>query len=133
VRSYSLSRSIVESLNSVAGNGTAQMLDHPEKTARLLAALKAALPFHVELVPSLISYLRSQHVAIANQRQHIVSDLSYAGDEGGIMCHIPAPDKKQALVVSLTQVRVPRSMPFAAGVADYHNRRVKKLKKQRRK
>jgi hypothetical protein len=39
------------------------MLDNPEKTARLLAALKAAVPFKVELVPSLVTYLRAQHVA----------------------------------------------------------------------
>jgi hypothetical protein len=91
------------------------------------------VPFQVELVPALISYQQSKHVAIASQRQHIVSDLSYAGDEGGIVCHIPAPDKEQGHVVSLTQVRVPLSMPLAAAVADYHNRRVKKLKKQPRK
>jgi hypothetical protein len=109
----------------------ALMLDNPEKTARLLAALKAAVPFKVELVPSLVIYLRAQHVAIADQTQHIVSNLSYAGDEGGIVCHIAPPDKEEALVVSLTQVRVPRSMPLAAAVADYHNHRVKKLKKQR--
>jgi hypothetical protein len=36
----------------------ALMLDNPEKTARLLAALKAAVPFKVELVPSLV---RSTH------------------------------------------------------------------------
>jgi hypothetical protein len=106
------------------------MLDNPEKTARLLAALKAALPFKVELVPSLVNYLRDQHVAIADQTQHIVSDLSYAGDEGGIVCHIVRSEVQGALVVSLTQVRVPRSMPLAAAVADYHNHRVKKLKKQ---
>src|SRR6266542_990122 len=109
----------------------ALMLDNPEKTARLLAALKAAVPFKVELVPSLVTYLRTQHVAIADQSQHIVSNLSYAGDEGGIVCHIAPPDKEEALVVSLTQVRVPRSMPLAAAVTDYHNHRVKKLKKQR--
>ena len=109
------------------------MLDNPEKTARLLAALKAAVPFKVELVPSLVTYLRAQHVAIADQTQHIVSNLSYAGDEGGIVCHIAPPDKEEALVVSLTQVRVPRSMPLAAAVADYHNHRVKKLKKCRSK
>ncbi len=56
----------------------ALMLDNPEKTARLLAALKAAVPFKVELVPSLVTYLRAQHVAIADQTQHIVSNLSYA-------------------------------------------------------
>jgi hypothetical protein len=106
------------------------MLDNPEKTARLLAALKAALPFTVELVPSLLNYLRARHIDIATQ--HIVSDLSYAGDEGGIVCHIVPPDKQEALVVSLTQVRVPGSMSLAAAVADYHNHRVKKLKKQGR-
>lgn len=91
-----------------------------------------ALPFKVELMPSLVNYLREQHVAIADQNQHIVSDLSYAGDEGGVVCHIVRPEKQGALVVSLTQVRVPRTMPLAAAVADYHNRRVKKLKKQGR-
>src|SRR6266446_6680576 len=74
----------------------ALMLDNPEKTARLLAALKAAVPFKVELVPSLVTYLRAQHVAIADQTQHIVSNLSYAGDEGGIVCHIAPPDKEEA-------------------------------------
>jgi hypothetical protein len=108
------------------------MLDHPEKTARLLAELKAAVPFEVELVPSLVYYLRAQHVAVADQTRHVVSDLSYAGDEGEIVCHIVPAGNQEALVVSLTQVRVPRLMPLAAAVADYHNHRVKKLKKQRR-
>jgi hypothetical protein len=106
------------------------MLDNPEKAARLLAALKAAVPFKVELMPSLVTYLRTQHVTLADQTQHIVSNLSYAGDEGGIVCHIAPPDKEEALVVSLTQIRVPRSMPLAAAVPDYHNHRVKKLRKQ---
>ena len=109
------------------------MIDHPEKTARLLAALKAAVPFEVELVPSLVSYLRAQRIAAADQLRHVVSDLSYAGDEGGIVCHLSRSEESgQAVVVSLTQVRVPRSMPLAAAVADYHNHRVKKLKKQGR-
>ena len=107
------------------------MIDDPEKTTQLLAALKAAVPFTVELVPSLVTYLRAQNIAFADQTKHTVSNLSYAGDDGGIVCHIAPPDKEEALVVSLTQVRVPRSMPLAAAVAHYHNHRVKKLKKQR--
>jgi len=109
----------------------APMIDNPKKAAQLLAALKAAVPFKVELVPALVTYLRTQQIAFGDQVQHTVSDLSYAGDEGGIMCHITSPHVKEALVVSLTQVRVPRSMSLAAGVADYHNHRVKKLKRQR--
>jgi hypothetical protein len=109
------------------------MLDHPEKTPRLLAALKAAAPFEVELTERLVVCLRAQADAMADQTRHIVSDLSYAGDEGGIVCHmLPSEEGGGVLVVSLTHVRVPRSLPFAAAVADYQKHRVKKLKKQGR-
>jgi hypothetical protein len=91
------------------------MLDNPEKTTRLLAALKAAAPFDVELAPSLIEYLQAQNVADADRMHRVVWDLSYAGDEGGIICHLSRSEETgSALVVSLTHVRVPRSMqrPF---------------------
>jgi hypothetical protein len=106
------------------------MIDNRQKTARLLASLKQAVPFTVTLVPSLANYLRAQHVAIAQHPQHVVSGLSYAGDEGGIVCHIGDSQEREGLVVSLTQVRVLPSMPLAAAVADYHNHRVKKLTKR---
>jgi len=43
------------------------MIDNLAKTARLLAALKTAVPFKVELVPSLVTYLRTQLIAFADQ------------------------------------------------------------------
>ena len=104
------------------------MIDHPAKTERLLAALRDALPFEVELTPRLSEYLRAQRITLGAKKRHVVSALFYAGDEGGIVCHIGPPGT--ALVVSLTQVRVLPSLPLAAAVADYHNRRVKKLRKQ---
>jgi hypothetical protein len=107
------------------------MLDHPAKTPRLLAALKAAAPFEVELAPSLIDHLQAENVANADRMHQVVWDLSYAGDEGGIMCHMSrSSETGRALVVSLTYVRMPRSMPLARAVADYQKHRVKKLKKQ---
>ena len=35
------------------------MLDNPEKTARLVAALKAAVPFEVELTPEVVKQLQA--------------------------------------------------------------------------
>lgn len=106
------------------------MLDNPEKTAQLVAALKAAVPFEVELAPTLIEHLQDENLTNSDL-MHLVWDLSYAGDEGGIMCHMARPEETgKALVVSLTYVRVPRSMPLARAVADYQKHRVKKLKKQ---
>jgi hypothetical protein len=108
------------------------MLDHPTKTAQLIAAMKAAVPFKVALMPEVVLHLRGKQVAAAVAAEQTVADLSYAGDEGGIVCHLAPSDGGAALFVSLTHVRVPRSLPFAAAVLQYQKHRVKKLKKQGR-
>lgn len=105
------------------------MLDQPEKTARLLAELKAAVPFTVALTPEVVARLRAENVA-ALQVERTVSDLSYAGDEGGIVCHLAPTDGGGALFISLTHIRVPRSMPHSSAILTYQKHRVKKLKKQ---
>src|SRR6266508_3063156 len=104
------------------------MLDHPRKTPQLLSALKAAVPFEVELARPIAEHLQSENVAAAQRLRHIVTDVHYAGDEGGIMCVIAPPDRQEALAISLTYVRVPHSMPLAAAVLAYQKHRVKKLK-----
>jgi hypothetical protein len=106
------------------------MLDDPQKTARLLAELKAAVPFNVALTPWVVQHLQAEHGDLINAAEHVVSNLSYAGDEGGILCHIAPSAARNVLVISLTHVSVPRSLPFAAAVLQYQKHRVKKLKKQ---
>lgn len=108
------------------------MLDKPEKTYQLLAALRAAPPFEVELTPSVIAHLRAQQVAVVAKPHQIVTEISYAGDESGIVCHMAPEEGRDALIVLLTHVRANRSLPFAAAVFDYQKHRVKKLKKQNR-
>ena len=103
------------------------MLDNPEKTAHLIIAMAAALPFEVELTLSTIAYLRTQHIG---DNVQIVTKVSYAGDEGGILCHLQPEDAENVIIVSLTHVRMHRSLPLAAAVFDYQKHRVKKLKKQ---
>ena len=106
------------------------MIDHPEKTARLLAELRAAVPFKVVLTPQLAAHLRDENVATAPGNEHTVSGLSYAGDEGGIVCHLAPSKAGAAIVVSLTHLLVPWSMPLSSAVLHYQKHRVKKLKKQ---
>ena len=109
------------------------MLDKPEKTRELVEVLKAALPFEVELTPHAIAHLRSQEIANALEPRQTVSQVSYAGDEGGIVCHLLSKETDNVIILSLTHVRVHRSLPFAADVFDYQKHRFKKLKKQQSK
>lgn len=106
------------------------MLDRPEKTRELMDILDAAVPFDVALVPDLIEHLARQQNPIAIKSIETVSKVSYLGDAGGIMCHIQPEDAENAVVVSLTHLRVRRTLPFAAVVLEYQKHRVKKLKKQ---
>jgi hypothetical protein len=106
------------------------MLDKPGKTRELMDILDAAVPFEVALVPGLIEHLARQQNPVAIKSIEAVSKVSYLGDAGGIMCHIQPEDAKSAVVVSLTHLRVCRTLPFAAAVLDYQKHRLKKLKKQ---
>jgi hypothetical protein len=106
------------------------MLDRPEKTRQLVAKLKGALPFEVELTPYVLALIRSQGLGGSVEPLQIVSEVSYAGDEGGIVCHLLPRETDNVIVLSLTHVRVHRKNSFAAAVFDYQEHRVKKLKKQ---
>jgi hypothetical protein len=108
----------------------ASMLDRPEKTRQLMATLEAAVPFEVVLMPELIEYLARQQKPVAVKQTEMVSKVFYLGDMGGISCGIQPVESDNAIVVSLTHVRVPRKLPFAAAVLDYQKHRVKKLKQQ---
>jgi len=57
---------------------------------QLRAALKAATPLEVELAQRAIKYLRAQSGSQFDHTRRMVSDVSYADDEGGIMCHMPS-------------------------------------------
>ena len=106
------------------------MLDKPEKTLALIATLKAAAPFEVEMTQQLQVKLRAENIAADIGPRQMVRDISYAGEEGGILCRIEPDNLGKALVVSLTHLTVRRNLPFAAAVLDYQKHRLKKLKKQ---
>ena len=106
------------------------MLDSPKKTQELLAMLKAAVPFEVEMAPSVLKQLHDDGATVAPKTRYVVSDVSYAGDEGGIVCHIVPLEGREAIVVSLTYVRLPRLTPLATAILAYQKHRMKKLKKQ---
>ena len=85
------------------------MLDKPEKTRELMNILDAAVPFEVALMPDVIEHLARQQKPVAIKPIETVSEISYLGDMGGIICHIQPEDAESAIVVSLTHVRVLRN------------------------
>ena len=106
------------------------MIDDPEKTMALLSALKAAVPFDADITHELAEMLAVKHGSVSVILCHAVTDVLYAGDEGGIMCRIAATDGASNFVVSLTHLRLPQLLPFAPAALAYQRHRVKKIRKQ---
>ena len=67
----------------------------------------AALPFEVNLAPSLLARLGE------TEPRRLVRDVSYAGDAGGVLLHTEAEGAHRRVLVSLTHVRIRGTLPFA--------------------
>jgi hypothetical protein len=64
-------------------------IDHPEQVERLMERLGAALPIPARLTPEVQMTLRQQR-GVTMPTDCSVTWISYAGDEGGIVCRLEA-------------------------------------------
>ena len=111
--------------NAIAIGG---MIDNPAQVQRLLAQLRSALPVPTRATPELAAMLKTQNVANAASTAAITT-VSYAGNEGGIMCRLEIPTTENAVHVSITHLRFDPRLPIAREITAYQKHRVKHLKR----
>jgi len=106
------------------------VIDDIEATGRLQAQIEAALPLPARPTPELLDMLRQQSPDMKLAPTCRIVAISYAGDEGGIVCKLDfgADGTGQAAHVSLTHLRFDPRLPMARAIAAYQRRRVKRLR-----
>ena len=64
-------------------------------------------------------------------RQWRVTRVDYAGDEGGLVCHVESDpaDDSNALFVSITHLVFDRRTPCAREIVAYQKHRIKRLRR----
>ena len=102
-------------------------IDDPEKVEALLAKIEAHLPIPAEVRRSTANYLRTQGSFIPLHRQVQISSVFYSGDEGGMMCGISPKWSKEAVVISLTHLKIPYGHPLEKEIRAYQKARLKKI------
>lgn len=108
------------------------MIDHPEITQRLIAKLNEALPLPARLTPELQDLLRRQTSSPMIPARATVTWISYAGDEGGIVCKLDlGPGVDDAAFTSITHLHFDPRSPLAREIAAYQKHRVKRIQRQR--
>ncbi len=104
------------------------MIDDPTTVARLMDQMLAALPIPAYPTKELVHTLRQHGAKLSAERVLFIQRVFYHGDEGGITCEVtPTHAAKEAVVVSLTHLRLPPDQPLARDVRAYQRERVKRI------
>ncbi len=106
------------------------MIDNPDKTETLIARLEAVIPVRARPTPEALKTLRQQSPEARFPRHCDITEIYYAGDEGGILCTLDfgLNDSEERHIVSITHLRFDGKSARSRAVVAYQRHRVKKLK-----
>ena len=107
------------------------MIDNQDEVERLLRELTKAMPLSALATPALMAKLREQSSTANITLDCKVTKVIYAGDEGGVICHLAfdEEDKEEVFLVSVTHLAFDRRLPVARKIAAYQKHRIKHLRR----
>ena len=109
------------------------MIDDVEKSVALVEKMRAALPMRAVANVALRRTLQKESKRVF-PRQCRVTEVSYLGDEGGIVgtLEFDFSDTKGVHIVSITHLKFDWRNPFVLEIRAYCKHRIKRLKKLHR-
>lgn len=109
------------------------MIEDAEKSIALVERIRDALPLRAFTTLELRRTLK-QNSKREFPRECGVTEVSYLGDEGGILCGLDfgLNDTENAHFVSITHLGFKRGHPLAREIEAYCKHRIKRLKKLHR-
>jgi hypothetical protein len=108
------------------------MIDDPDQVGRLLDRMRAALPLPARMTSRLLATLRDQAPETPLAAACRITRVDYAGDEGGIVCHLErdgGDEKGKLIVTSITHLEFDPRLPCAREIAAYQKHRTKRLRR----
>lgn len=106
------------------------MIDRADQVERLLAQMRAALPMPARMTQYLLTALQQQSPTTPISPACHITEVHYAGDEGGIVCHLAregADESGRLVVISITHLVLDPRMPLAREINAYQKHRTKRL------
>jgi hypothetical protein len=104
------------------------MIDDYAQAMELVRKMEAHLPIPARPTGAFIRAMREQGIKIARDQELQIKHVLYLGDEAGISCDVTlSRDAKEAIIVSLTHLRVRRQHPLAQEIRAYQRERTRRL------
>lgn len=104
-------------------------MDSKRENKTLLEEMKEYLPIPARPTKKLSRHLRKKGIHIDMNQDLRIIDVFDSGDMGGIVCAIEG-DKRQALVISVTHLKIKPDHPLSDKILAYQKERVKSLQGQ---
>jgi hypothetical protein len=107
------------------------MIDDLRTIESLMERIRAALPMRAHVGRDVLRTLRRETPEASLSHQCDVTEVRYAGDEGGILCTLDFDDhaSKAVYIVSITHVTFERRNPLWRDIEGYKKRRIKRLRR----
>lgn len=105
----------------------AASIDDPRQVQELLEKMEYHLPISAEIKRPVARRLSRQGINIPPHRQVIIDKIFYHGVDGGIACSIQSPGGKEAIVISLTHLKVRYGHPIIKEIRAYQRERIRKI------
>lgn len=104
------------------------MIDDYDQAIELVSKMKVHLPIPARPTATMIRALREQGRKITRNQKLLIQSVLYAGDEGGLMCGMAlSEDATEALVVSITHLRIDPRHPLGGEIRVYQQERTRRL------
>ena len=104
------------------------MIDNYAQATALVQRMTASVPIPARPARQLVDLLASKGVSMGADPKLEIKEVFYGGDEGGIMCDVtPGAMSKEAVVCSLTHLRVHPKHPLASEIRAYQETRTRRL------
>jgi hypothetical protein len=110
---------------------SSSVIDNPDQTQRLLTTLQVALPVPACVTPEVAAALQAQNPTSRMPLNCLIIWVSYAGDEGGIVCQLDfACQIEKMAYASITHLRFDPRLPLTREITAYQKHRVKRLRRR---
>ncbi len=108
------------------------MIDNPPQVERLMQRLSDMVPLAARATPRLTATLRGRPDTESITPPCTVTRVYYAGDEGGIVCHLSFKETtgSSVVVASITHLEFDRRLQLAREISAYQKHRTKRLQRE---
>ena len=104
------------------------MIDDYAKAMELTRKMESQLPIPARPTGALVRTMREQGIKIPRGQELQIKRVFYMGDEGGIMCDVTLSEEaKEAIIVSITHLRVYPRHPLAKEIRAYQRERTRRI------